>query len=52
MRLRILVNFDTGITCAVIGKDGAGCGETIGVLVEDNVTFIFNELRIRPQYDV
>lgn len=43
----LVVELDTGVGRAGVGVDGAGSGETLGVLVEDNVAIILDELRGR-----
>lgn len=40
----LVVELDTGVRRAGVGVDGAGGGETLGVLVEDDVTIILDEL--------
>lgn len=40
----LVVELDTGVGRAGVGVDGAGGGETLGVLVEDNVAIVLDEL--------
>lgn len=48
MRSNLFVaELDTGVGCTGVGVDGAARRETSGVLVEDNVALILNELRAR-----
>jgi hypothetical protein len=40
----LLVDFDAGIAGAALGEYGANRSKTVGVLIENNRTFILDEL--------
>lgn len=46
LKLFSCIDLNTGVTCAVVGKDGTGSREAISVLVEEDITFILNELAL------
>jgi hypothetical protein len=43
----LLVYLYTGVANSTVGKYGSHFGKTVGILEEDNVAFIFNELQER-----
>ncbi len=44
-RLRIFVDFNTGVTRAVVGEDGTSNSKAMSVLVEEDVTLVFDKLK-------
>jgi len=48
VKIKRLVDIDTGVADRAVGEHSGTLGNTTGVFVEDNFTLVFNELALVP----
>lgn len=44
MLRNLLLDFDTGVTGGAVNEDGAHLSKAVGIFIENDISFVFDEL--------